>query len=115
MTVPFTPGMNAQQAMEGAYNSLNDANQFDFALEYFGSAFGYLVVMMNGTYDSFISSSQPYYFWAFYVNNELASAGIDNTTLQAGDSVSFEFQIYTPGAAAGSILDAKYKARLRKQ
>lgn len=115
MTVPFTTGMNAQQAMEAAYNSLSDPTQFDYALEYFVSSFGYLVVMINGTYETFISSSQPYYFWEFYVNNAPASSGIDNTTLQAGDSVSFDLQIYTPEIAADSTLHAKYKARLRKQ
>lgn len=115
MNVPFTSGMNAQQALEAAYNSVNDPTQFIYALEYYGSGFGYLVMMINGTYDSFISPSHPYYFWEFYVNGAPASAGIDNTTLQAGDAISFELQIYTSKIAGASTLHTKYKARIQKQ
>jgi hypothetical protein len=52
--VPWASGMNAQQALERAFDLQNPKGEFTYALQYFGSALGYLVVMLNETYESFI-------------------------------------------------------------
>src|SRR5438477_6681505 len=89
MTIPFTAGMNAQQAMEAAFDSKKNPTEFTYALQYFGAKLGYLVIMINETYESFISSSHPFYFWEFLVNGQPAQSGIDNTKLSAGDVIGF--------------------------
>jgi len=48
--------------------------------------FGVFVVGIDG-----ITADEEYY-WAFYVNDEYASAGVQETVLQAGDSMSFRFE-----------------------
>lgn len=59
ITVPWSPNMNAQQALEAADNKVNNDSSFTYALQYYGSSLGYLVLMVNETYDSLISSSAP--------------------------------------------------------
>jgi hypothetical protein len=113
MTVAYTTEMNAQQAMEAAFNSLTDP-KFDYALQYYGAGLGNLVVMINDTYESFISSSKPFYFWEFLVNGQPASVGVDKAILQPGDAVSFEFVSFSSETPAHSTLHAKYKLKLRK-
>jgi hypothetical protein len=115
VTIPFTAGMNAQQAIEAAYDALNKQSEFTYALQFFGTQLGYLVVMINETYESFISSAHPFYFWEFLVNQKPASTGIDQTTLKAGDIVAFELKTYSAAIAAESTLHAKYQARIRQK
>ncbi|HKQ08581.1 MAG TPA: DUF4430 domain-containing protein [Blastocatellia bacterium] len=111
--VPWTSGMNAQQAIEAAFNAQGSPGEFTYSLQYFGSQFGYLVLMINETYESFMSSADPFYFWEFMVNGQPAQTGIDNTILNAGDTVTFELQVYDPTTHTSSTVGAKYKARLR--
>lgn len=111
--VPWTSGMNAQQAMENAFNVQSPAGEFTYALQYYGSQLGYLVVMINETYDSFMSSADPFFFWEFLVNGTPAQRGIDNTILKNGDMITFEFQIYNPKTHISSTVGAKYKSRMR--
>src|SRR5438105_3549707 len=99
--------------MERAFVVLNDRKKFDCALEYFGKSLGYLVVMIKDTYESFISSSHPFYFWEILVNGQPASTGIDNTPLQAGDILTFELQTYAATISPQSTMHAKYQSRLR--
>ncbi len=113
MAVPFTSGMNAQQAIEKAFDSQKSPTGFTYALQYFGGKLGYLVIMINETYESFISSSHPFYFWEFLVNGQPAQSGIDNTTLNAGDVIDFELRTFDPTIPAGSTMHAKYRARLQ--
>jgi hypothetical protein len=63
--------------------------------------------MINETYDSFISSAEPFYYWEFVVNNVPAGKGIDNTTLSEGDVVRFSFERYIPDKHKGSLLEVK--------
>lgn len=113
IAVPWVFGMNAQQAIEAAWNEINSTSDFTYALQYFGSQFGYLVVMINETYESFSSSSEPFFFWEFYVNGTAAQAGIDSTILNAGDAVSFALEQYSAKTHAKSTLRIKHEARLR--
>jgi Domain of unknown function (DUF4430) len=115
MTIPFTSGMNAQQAMEKAFDSQPSPTGFTYALQYFGAQLGYLVVMINETYESFISSSHPFYFWEFLVNGQPAQSGIDNTVLNPDDVITFELRTFGPTVPVRSTMHAKYRARLQGQ
>ena len=103
IAVPWTNGMNAQQALELAYGTAH----LLFGLQYFGS-FGYLVFMISQTYDTFNVSVEPYFYWEFFYNNLPASQGIDNTTLLAGDQISFNFVAYNAQQHAGTSLEVKH-------
>jgi hypothetical protein len=107
VSIPWTSGMTAQGAIEAAYNELNSSATFTYALQYYGSQLGYLVLMINETYDSFISSAEPFYYWEFFVNNVPAAQGIDNTILSEGDVVRFSFERYIPEKHKGSLLEVK--------
>jgi Domain of unknown function (DUF4430) len=109
--IPWTGGMNAQNALEVAYATINNSQQFSYGLQYYGPGLGYLVFMMNETYDSFMSTAAPFYYWEFYYNGQPAQQGIDETMLNDGDTVNFTFSTYIPGAAARPQLDAKHAKR----
>jgi len=105
--VPWKTGMTAQDALEAAYDEINSSATFTYALQFYGSQLGYLVLMINETYDSFISSAEPFYYWEFLVNDVPATKGIDNTVLSDGDAVKFSFEQYVPLKHKGSLLETK--------
>jgi hypothetical protein len=105
--------MTAQDALEAAYDQINSAATLTYALQFYGSQLGYLVSMINETYDSFISSAAPFFYWEFFVNDQPATKGIDNTTLSAGDAVKFSFEQYIPARHKGSLLEAKREFQRR--
>lgn len=114
VTVGWVSGMNAQQALEAAFNQINNSQQFTYAMQYYGTQLGYMVIMINETYDSFISSAAPYFYWALLYNGNPATTGIDGLILNAGDTVEFNFTTYVPGASGqGVLLDAKYQLQQR--
>lgn len=113
VSVPWFSGMNAQQALEGAYNQLNNSSQFTYAIQYYGSGLGYLVIMVNETYDSFISSSAPFFYWEFLVNNSPAQAGIDGVVLNQGDTVTFSLDMYVAEKHQTSTLSAKHSFQIQ--
>jgi len=110
VSVPWTQGMNAQQALELAYH-----HNFTYALQYYGSSLGYLVVMINETYDSFLSSSAPYWYWEFFVNNTPSPTGIDGTILHSGDAIAFSFTMYVAAQHQESTLRFKYEQQMKAQ
>ena len=108
-------GMTGRQVLEAAYNSMPaPVTSFAYNLEYYGEQddLGYLVSMMNGTFDSFNAAQSPYYFWEFIVNGIVQDYGIDNTVIPANATVTFSFVPYVPAAKASKALQAKYKRRL---
>ena len=109
--IDYQPGMNGQQALEAAYNAIGAGNQFTYSLQYYGSKLGYLVDMINETYDTFISQYDPYFFWEFLVNGTPSTTGIDNTTLADHDTVTFTYTTYSTAIAENSTLQAKYKLK----
>jgi uncharacterized protein DUF4430 len=111
--VPWTAGMNAQQALERAYDVTSSPSEFTYALQYYGKQLGYLVLMMNETYESFMSSAHPFYFWESLVNGTPSTTGIDGTVLNDGDTITFELRAYNPAVHSGSTLKTKYESRLR--
>ena len=108
--VPWVKGMNAQQALEKAYVEINNSQKFTFALQYF-NLYGYLVVMINETYETFTPSASPYFYWEFFLNGSPSSTGIDGTILNCGDVIAFEFQLYTPEKHAKTTVGAKHEAK----
>jgi hypothetical protein len=116
INVPWSEGMNAQQALEGAYNN-QSAGTFNYALQYYGATVGYFVIMINETYDSFISSggamASPFYYWEFFVNGTPSAFGIDSTILNAGDVVGFSLEIYVPEKHGKSSLRVKHEAQTK--
>lgn len=114
-TVPYESDMTALRAIELAQGIIEpDPNeQFTFALQYYGDSLGYLVNMINETYDSFISrggeKATPFFYWHFLVNNTPSTLSVDRTTLREGDSITFEFQMYSSSLHSNTLLEAKHK------
>lgn len=107
LTANWTQGMNIQTAMEKAYD--NQTGTFTYSLQYYGSTLGYLVTMINETYESFVFKQGPFYFWEILLNGVISNTGIDNTVLNDGDIVTFEFIPYVPGPiTTESTTHAKY-------
>jgi hypothetical protein len=117
-TVDWSEGMTALQALELAQAKIEpDPNeQLTFGLQYYGAALGYLVNMINETYDSFISrggeKATPFYYWSFHVNGQPASMSVDRTTLAANDKVQFDFVRFDPVSHGRTLLSAKHKHQL---
>ena len=111
IAVDWIKNMNGQQVLEAAYDDQQMPGSFNYALQYYGEALGYLVVMMNETYDSYISSAQPFFYWEFLVNDDPATKGIDNTIVSPGDRIRFQFERYIPEKHKGSTLEAKFQAQ----
>ena len=111
--IPWQQGMNAQNALEAAWNQINNSAQFTYGLQYYGTVYGYLLFMINETYDSFLSSADPFYYWEFFVNGAPQNQGIDSTTLNPGDTVTFTYSLFDSAKHAGTTLDGK--ARFQKK
>ena len=94
------------------YNQINSSATFTYALQFYGSQLGYLVMMINETFDSFISSAEPFFYWEFFVNDQPATKGIDNTILSAGDAIKFSFELYIPAKHKGSLLETKRRFQM---
>lgn len=108
--VNFTAGMNGQMALEGAFNQVA-RGELTYSLQYYGSSLGYLVNMINETYDTFMSQYQPFYFWEFLVNGIASPTGIDNTQLNDNDVITFEYTTYSSSTTSHSTLHSKMKAK----
>lgn len=115
--VPWAEGMTALDVLQAAFTSINPAEQFTFALQYYGPELGYLVIMINETYDSFISKggalAKPFFYWEFLVNGQPAAAGVSVTRVNAGDRLVFEFEMFNHEKHAGSTLQMKFDHQSR--
>jgi len=109
ITVPWSAGMNAQAAVEVAHQQ--KPHEFSYALQYYGVNLGYLVSMINETYDSYMAKAAPYFYWEFLVNNKPSSTGIDSTVLHDSDVMTFRFVVYNAKSHASTPLAAKHKLR----
>jgi hypothetical protein len=118
VTIPYTDRMTAQDALQAAEREVADSTKFLFGLEYYGDSggqyVGYLVSMVNNTYESFPGSTTgPYAYWAFLVNGQYQNKGIDTTYLSDGDVVTFTLEQYQPTAPTkkNGVLEAKLVRR----
>lgn len=98
-SVPWTSGMNAENALQLAYNSQGSQSLLTYATQFYGSNMGNLVIMVNETYESFPAKASylPFYYWEFLVNGQPSVKGVDFTILNDNDIVTFTF---TPISAA---------------
>lgn len=118
-TVQWTSGMTAQLALQLAQAKIEpDPNeQFTFCLQYYGAGLGYLVCMINETYDSFISrggeQATPFFYWSFLVNGQQATKSVDRTILNDGDAVLFQFEQYSAPLHKNTLLSAKHRQQAR--
>jgi hypothetical protein len=87
--IPWTQGMSGQDAMERAYHG---GDGYSFALQYFGQALGYEVIAIDAVGSQ--SGSDLYLFWEFSLNGKIASQGIDETILNDGDSMGWNYTAY---------------------
>jgi hypothetical protein len=98
--IPFAAGMNVQQAMETAYDSVSYPT-YNFSLRYFGSL-GYELTVLDSISAQAGSVSGGYLFWALRINGQVAQAGIDQTVLNDGDVIGWNYESYTAEAHAGT-------------
>ncbi|HEV8507328.1 MAG TPA: DUF4430 domain-containing protein [Chitinophagaceae bacterium] len=115
--VGFVEDMNIQDALEAAFNASSDSKILTFSLQFYGNSLGYLVNMVNETYDSFIApnSYQPFFYWEILLNNTPITKGIDNTKLMDGDSVEFIYTRFVPEVHGNSTLAVKFKQKALSQ
>jgi hypothetical protein len=111
VTVPWQAGMNAQEALETANQLINNTSLFTFALQYYGPTLGYLVLMINETYDSFLSSAAPFYYWELLLNGKPSPTGIDSTKLNDGDVITFQFTVYNASTHNSIPMGEKHRLR----
>lgn len=114
IAVPWTSGMNAQQVLEAAFQQQQTPGSFAYGLQYFGSPegqyLGYLVLMINETYDTFISSGDPYFYWQFSVDGIPAPKGVDSTIVDNGATVGFAYTQWAEDQE-GTALEIKHRFR----
>lgn len=111
ITVPWTDGLNAQRALERAWDEIAQTAEFTYALQYFGTKLGYLVNMVNETYDTFGSTSDPFFYWQVSVNGVPSNTGIAQIALQPSDIVTLSYERYDNAKHSGSPLAAKHDVR----
>jgi|ERR1700674_826806 len=95
--IPWHAGMNAQQAMEQAYQT---GTGYSFTLQYFGTGLGYEVISIDNIASQ--SSTDAYLFWEFSLNGTPAQEGIDEVSLNDGDQIGWNYTTYNQAAHAGS-------------
>lgn len=119
--VPYKQGLTVLGAMELAQTQIepNPQEQFTFGLQYYGAELGYLVNMINETYDSFISrggeKASPFFYWNIIINDVAATTSADRTAVKGGDVIRFEFQQFTSQAHSGTLLGRKHQTQQRAQ
>jgi hypothetical protein len=91
--VPWQANMSGQDAMEHAYGS---GSGYSFLLQYFGQQLGYEVVSIDNIASQ--AGTDAFLFWEFSVNGTVASQGIDETTLNDGDQIGWNYTVYNAAA-----------------
>lgn len=103
--IPYVSGMNVQAALEAGYNLYVNPPSIpplSFWIEFFGtyqgSYLGYLVTMMDGT------AQQGTMYWMLYVNNTVATGGIDQTIVNDGDEIEFKYESYSDQLHGATVM-----------
>jgi hypothetical protein len=95
--VPWQANMNGQDAMEHAYGS---GAGYSFLLQYFGPQLGYEVVSIDNIASQ--SGTDTFLFWEFSVNGTVSSTGVDETFLNDGDQIGWNYTTYNDAAHSAS-------------
>jgi hypothetical protein len=104
--VPWQANMNGQDAMEHAYGT---GPGYSFLLQYFGPQLGYEVVSIDNIASQ--AGTDAFLFWEFSVNGVVANKGVDQTTLNDGDQISWNYTAYNPAThGAGRYATIKAQA-----
>lgn len=93
--VPYTPGMNVQQAMEAVYVDsppLHDVLAFEAS--YFGPALGYELVGLDAIRVQAGAENSAYLFWQLSINGQVSPSGMDQTAVDDSDVVSWNYIPY---------------------
>ena len=113
--VDYIPEMNGQEALQAAYNKAKlQGSEFTYSLQYYGTSLGYLVDMINETYDTFKSNYSPYYYWQFLLNGSPSNSGIDQTILNDGDIIECELTTNNTDFDVGTAIEVKHNSRIGK-
>jgi hypothetical protein len=107
--VPWQANMNGQDAMEHAYGS---GAGYSFQLQYFGPQLGYEVVSIDNI--SSQAGTDAYLFWEFSVNGTIAKQGVDETILNDGDQIGWNYRPYN-STTHGASRYAEIKKRTSKK
>lgn len=99
--IPYSQDMSVQSAMEAAHNVGTD-HAYNFSLEYFGTNLGYEVVTLDSVSIQNGSDPNVFLFWALYVNEHLSNTGIDETILNDGDLIGWNYEAYNPDLHSGT-------------
>ena len=94
--VPWQANMNGQDAMEHTYGSAG----YSFLLQYFGPQLGYELVSIDNVANQI--GTDVVLFWEFSVNGAVASKGIDQTMLNDGDQIEWNYTAYNVAAHGAS-------------
>ncbi len=97
--------MNAQKIMEAAFNEQGSPRTFTYMLQYYGTALGYLVDMINGTFET---TNAPYFFWDFKVDGNDSTKGIDHTHISDGQTITFTYQQFDADLHTGTVIGKKH-------
>ena len=87
--IPWSSGMNAQNALEQAYAT---GTGYCFLLQYFGVPLGYEVMSFDGIAAQ--QGTDTGLYWEFIYNGNPARQGIDSTLLNDGDTLLFSYVAY---------------------
>ena len=71
---------------ETLFDALVASDEFEIGYE--ESTFGVFITTINGV------EAGPGYFWAFYINSEMAMVGADGHTVEDGDQFEFRLDNY---------------------
>lgn len=109
----FVNGMDIRDVLEAAFNLSANTKKLVFSLHYYGSSLGYLVNMVNETYDSFVAadSYQPFFYWEILLNWTPIQMGIDHTKVGDGDTIEFTYTAYVEATHKNSTLAIKHKQK----
>ncbi len=88
--LPWSSGMNAQNALEQAYAT---GTGYSFSLQYFGVPLGYEVMSFDGIAAQ--QGSDTGFYWEFIYNGNPARQGIDSTLLNDGDTLLFSYVAFS--------------------
>ena len=103
--VPWSSGMNGQNALEQAYAA---GTGYSFVLQYFGTPLGYEVISFDGVAAQ--QGADISFYWEFIYNGSPAQQGIDGTSLTDGDILLFDYITYNEAQHAGKRVGDIHKA-----
>src|SRR6202035_2097362 len=88
---------------------IQDSSEFSFGLQYYGTSLGYMVTMLDGTYDEPVQPGQPGQYWKFVLNGKDAQQGVDYTTLSPGDTIGFVYEPYDAEKHRDTHMEIKHQ------